>query len=86
MLAVLRSAPDLDWDRTARWVRGPRAPRGFWVPAAALSRALGLPLPPEFLREVPRDALQRNLETMAVRRLFRVAERVDELDPITGPG
>ena len=86
VLAILRSAPDLDWDRIARWVRGMRAPRGFWVPAAVLSRELGLPLPPEFLREVPRDALQRNLETMAGRRLFRAAERVDELDPITRTG
>ena len=83
ILAILRSEPDLDWDRLARWVRGMRAPRGFWVPAAVLSRELGLPLPPDFLREAPRDALQRNLETVAGRRLFRVAERVDELDPIS---
>jgi hypothetical protein len=86
ILAVLRSAPDLDWDRLLRWVRGMRAPRGFWVPAAVLARELGLPLPPEFLREAPRDALQRNLEAIAARRLFRVAERVDELDPITRTG
>jgi putative nucleotidyltransferase-like protein/radical SAM family protein/4Fe-4S single cluster protein len=86
ILAVLRGAPDLDWDRVARWVRGMRAPRGFWVPVAVLSRELGLPIPPELLREVPRDALQRDLETVAARRLFRVAERVDDLDPITRTG
>ena len=60
-----------------------RAPRGFWVPAAVLSRELGLPMPPDFLRNVPRDGLERDLETVAARRLFRVAERVDELDPIS---
>jgi hypothetical protein len=86
ILAILRSAPDLDWDRIARWVRGMQAPRGFWVPVAVLSRELGLPIPSELLREVPRDALQRNLETVAARRLFRVAERVDELDAITRTG
>jgi hypothetical protein len=83
LLAVLRECPDLDWERLGRWVRALRAPRGFWVPAAVLARELGLPLPADFLRAVPRDALQRNLEAVAVRRLFRVAERVDELDPIS---
>jgi hypothetical protein len=83
ILAILRSCPDLDWERLARWVVGMRAPRGFWVPAAVLSRELGLPMPPDFLRNVPRDGLERDLETVAGRRLFRVAERVDELDPIS---
>lgn len=83
ILTILRASPDLDWDRLARWVRGMRAPRGFWVPAAVLSRELGLPLPPDFLCGVPRDGLERDLETVAGRRLFRVAERVDELDPLT---
>ena len=83
VLAVLRSCPELDWERLARWVVGMRASRGFWVPAAVLSRELGLPIPPDFLRNVPRDGLERDLETVAGRRLFRVAERVDELDPIS---
>ncbi len=86
ILAVMRDSAELDWDRLARWVRGMRAPRGFWVPVAVLSRELGLPLPAELLREAPRDALQRDLETVAARRLFRVAERVDELDPVTRTG
>jgi hypothetical protein len=60
-----------------------RAPRGFWVPAAVLSRELGLPLPPDFLRHVPRDGLERNLEATAERRLFRTVERVGELDPLS---
>jgi Uncharacterised nucleotidyltransferase len=59
VLAVLRSCPDLDWERLTRWVVGMRAPRGFWVPAAVLSRELGLPMPPDFLRNVPRDGLER---------------------------
>ena len=60
-----------------------RAPRGFWVPAAVLSRELGLPIARDFLRDVPRDGLERNLEALAERRLFCVAERVDELDPVS---
>jgi hypothetical protein len=60
-----------------------RAPRAFWVPVAVLSRELGLPVPPELLRDAPRDALQRRLETVAARRLFRVAESVEALDPIS---
>ena len=83
---MAEETPEFNWDRTARWVRGMRAPRGFWVPAAVLSRELGLPLPPEFLREVPRDALQRNLETMAGRRLFRAAARSRSSTPSPGPG
>jgi hypothetical protein len=53
------------------------------VPVAVLSRELGLPVPPELLRDAPRDALQRRLETVAARRLFRVAESVEALDPIS---
>ena len=83
VLAILRSRPDLDWPRLSRWVAGMGASRGFWVPAAVLSRELGLPMPPEFLRAAPRDGLERNLETLAGRRLFRAAERVDELDPVS---
>jgi len=83
VLAVLRTGPDVDWARLAGWVKALRAPRGFWVPAAVLARELGLPLPPELVREAPRDALQRNLEAIAARRLFRVAERVDELHPVS---
>jgi hypothetical protein len=83
ILAILRANPDIDWDRLARWVRGMRAPRAFWVPAAVLSGELGLALPADFLRGVPRDRLERDLEAVAGRRLFRVAERVDELDPLS---
>ena len=83
VLAILRISPDLDWDRLARWVAASRVPRGFWVPTAVLSRELGLPVPPDFLRGAPRDALQRALEAIARRRLFRVAERVGELDPFS---
>jgi hypothetical protein len=83
VLAILRMASQLDWDRLARWVSATRVPRGFWVPTAVLSRELGLPVPPDFLRGVPRDALQRDLEAIARRRLFRVAERVGELDPFS---
>jgi hypothetical protein len=83
ILAILRTDPGLDWDRLGRWVRAMRAPRGFWVPAGVLAGELGLPLPSEFLRQVPRDALERDLETVAGRRLFRVAERTGELDPIS---
>jgi hypothetical protein len=83
ILTILRGCPDLDWERLARWVEGMRAPRGFWVPAMVLSRELGIPLPPDFLRAVPRDARERDLEAVAARRLFRVAERVDELDPFS---
>ena len=72
-LPSYESRPDLDWDRLARWVAASRVPRGFWVPTAALSRELGLPVPPDFLRGAPRDALQRDLEAIARRRLFRVA-------------
>ena len=32
---------------------------------------------------MPRDGLERDLEAVAGRRLFRVAERVDELDPLS---
>ena len=81
--AILRDRPALDWDRLARWVSGMRAPRAFWVPAVVLARELGLPLPPDFLRGAPRDALQRRLEAVAVHRLFRVAENVEDLDPVS---
>ncbi len=83
VLAILRMSPELDWDRLARWVSATRVPRGFWVPTAVLARELGLPVPPDFLRGAPRDALQRDLEAIARRRLFRVAERVGELDPFS---
>jgi hypothetical protein len=86
VLAILRTEPGVDWDRLARWVRQTRAPRGFWVPAAVLSRELGLPLPEGFLRQVPRDALERDLETVAGRRLFRAVERTGELDPLSRNG
>jgi hypothetical protein len=86
VLAILRTAPGVDWDRLARWVRRIRAPRGFWVPAAVLSRELGLPLPEAFLRQAPRDALERDLETLAGRRVFRVTERTGELDPFSRNG
>jgi hypothetical protein len=56
------------------------------VPLAVLSRELGLPLPDDFLRQVPRDALERDLETMAGRRIFRVTERTGELDPFSRNG
>jgi Uncharacterised nucleotidyltransferase/Radical SAM superfamily/4Fe-4S single cluster domain len=81
--AILRDRPAFDWDRLARWVAHMRAPRAFWVPAAVLSRELGLPVPPDFLRGAPRDALQRRLETVALHRLFRVAENVEDLDPVS---
>ena len=81
--AILRDRPAFDWDRLARWVSGMRAPRAFWVPAVVLTRELGLPLPPDFMRGAPRDALQRRLEAVAVRRLFRVAENVEDLDPVS---
>jgi Uncharacterised nucleotidyltransferase len=83
VLAVLRMAPDPDWDRLARWIARMRAPRGFWVPTAVLSRELGLPVPADFLRAAPRDGLERRLEAVAERRLFRVAERVGELDALS---
>jgi len=83
ILAVLRDRPSLDWDRLARWVGDMRAPRAFWVPASVLSREIGLPVPPDFLRGAPRDTLERRLETIAGRRLFRVAESVEDLDPIS---
>ncbi len=83
ILAILRTDPGLDWDRLARWVRAMRVPRGFWVPAAVLARELDLPLPADFLRQVPRDALERDLETVAGHRLFRVVERTGELDPLS---
>jgi hypothetical protein len=83
ILAILRQHPELDWSRLARWVSGMRAPRAFWAPAAVLSRELGLPVPPELLRDAPRDALQGRLETVAARRLFRVAESVEDLDPVS---
>jgi hypothetical protein len=86
VLAILRERPALDWDRLARWVSVMRAPRAFWVPVAVLSRELGLPLPSDFLRGAPRDALERRLETVAARRLFRVAETVEDLDPISRNG
>jgi hypothetical protein len=80
VLLVLRLSPDVDWDRLGRWVGASRVPRGFWVPAVVLSRELGLPVPTDFLRGAPRDARQRDLETIAERRLFRAAERTGELD------
>jgi hypothetical protein len=83
VLAILRTSSAVDWDRLTRWVRGMRAPRGFWVPAAVLARELDLPLPVDVLRQVPKDALERNLETVAWRRIFRAAERTGELDPLT---
>jgi hypothetical protein len=86
VLAVLRGGPDPDWERLLRWVSAMRAPRAFWAPTAVLSRELGLSLPPDFLRHAPRDRLQRDLETVAAHRLFRVAERVDDLDPVSRNG
>jgi hypothetical protein len=83
VLAVLRDRPALDWDRLARWVGNMRAPRAFWVPMGVLSREIGLPVPPDFLRGAPRDALEQRLEMVAARRLFRVAESVEDLDPIS---
>jgi putative nucleotidyltransferase-like protein/radical SAM family protein/4Fe-4S single cluster protein len=83
ILAILRDRPAFDWPRLARWVSSMRAPRAFWVPAAVLSRELELPLPSDFLRGAPRDALQGRLEAVATYRLFRVAESVEDLDPVS---
>jgi hypothetical protein len=86
VLAVLRMEPDLDWDRLAGWVEAMRVPRAFWVPLAVLTRELGLPVPAGLLDRAPRDRLQRKLETVAERRLFRAAEHPGELDPLSRNG
>lgn len=83
---IQRSAPGVDWDLLARWVRESRVPRGFWATLTALAEELDLGTPSSLLANAPADARQRRLLTVARRRLFHVAERPDELDALSRQG
>jgi MoaA/NifB/PqqE/SkfB family radical SAM enzyme len=83
---IVRSAPQVDWDLLTAWVRGTRVPRAFWAPMRVLAEDLSLAVDPAFLAGAPTDARQRRLETIARRRLFRAAERPDELDALSRQG
>lgn len=83
---IQRSAPGIDWDLLARWVRESRVPRGFWATLTALAEELDLGTPSSLLAHAPADARQRRLQAVARRRLFHVAERPDELDALSRQG
>ena len=82
-LAALRVSSELDWDVLARWIAATRAPRGIWAVLGVLVRELEIGVPARILAQAPRDERQRRLETIARRRLFRVAESPDALDPLS---
>ena len=86
LLWVLRASPSVDWDLLASWIGAGRAPRGIWATLRVLAVDLALPVPAAFLARAPVDDRQRRLETIASRRLFRVAERPEDLDPLSRQG
>jgi hypothetical protein len=81
VLWVLRTHPRTDWDLLARWIGASRARRGIWAPLTVFADDLALALPPALLAHAPTDERQRRLQAVARRRLFRVAERPEDLDP-----
>ena len=86
LLWVLRTSPDVDWDRLASWIGAARAPRGIWASLRVLARDLALAIPATVLARAPVDDRQRRLEVVARRRLFSVAERPEDLDPLSRQG
>jgi hypothetical protein len=86
LLWVLRASPNIDWDLLASWIGASRAPRGIWATLRVLAVDLALPVPAAFLARAPVDGRQRRLEIIARRRLFRVAERAEDLDPLSRQG
>ena len=73
----------LDWPRLTQWVQACRVPRAFWVPCRVLAQQLGLPLAPELLAAAPSDRRQRQLETIARRRLFTAVEGQFAVNPLS---
>ena len=86
LLWVLRTATDPDWDLLAAWIGAGRASRGIWAALRVLARDLALPLPAAFLARAPADERQRRLDVIASRRLFRVFEPPEDLDPFSRQG
>ena len=78
LLWALRASSSIDWDLPASWISAGRAPRGIWATLRVLAGDLALPVPAAFLTRAPVDGRQRRLETIARRRLFRVAERPED--------
>ena len=85
VLTILRTDPDLDWERLAALANASRAPRGFWIPTRVLAEELGLPVPASFLRHAPVDRALR-AATVARHRLFRAADGIFDLDVLTKAG
>lgn len=73
----------IDWPRLRHWVQTCRVPRAFWVPCRVLAQELGLALAPELLAAAPCDRRQRQLETIARRRLFSVVEEQFSINPLS---
>ncbi len=86
LLAVLRGEPAFDWSRLLPWSAAMGAPRAFWAPLGALTRALDVPVPPFFLERGPRDAGARRVEALARHRLFSSTEGLFDLDFLTKAG
>ncbi len=86
ILAILRLAPDVDWDRLAAWAARSAASRAFWTPIRVLSEELGLPVPVTFLRRAPRDPGARRVALVAGHRLFSAADTIFDLDVLTKAG
>jgi len=73
----------IDWPRLTRWVQACRVPRAFWVPCRVLAQDLGLPLAHGLLAAAPVDRRQRQLETIARRRLFTAVEDQFAINPLS---
>ena len=83
---VLEQSPGFDWEKLGMWAATLGAPRAFWIPLAVLADGLGLPVPGEVLRRVPRDRGARRLEAVVRSRVFRATEGMFDLDVITKTG
>ncbi len=84
-VALLRrtATVPIDWTLVQRWAQELRVPRAFWVPARVLNEQLDLGLPDHLLLQAPHDRRQRQLETIARRRLFLACETTAELNPLS---
>ena len=84
--SIMEQQRDIDGERLTSWVRQCAMPRGFWVPARVLERAIGVELPRILMTGVPRDDRQRRLERVAEVRLFSAMEGAFDLNPFSKNG
>jgi pyruvate-formate lyase-activating enzyme len=83
---TLYASPEVDWPLLASWIEASSTSRGIWASICVLARDLRFAIPASFLDRAPADDRQRRLELVARRRLYRVAERPEDLDSLSRQG